>query len=94
MLLNLPSTSPETKVPHGQLNSCPLTLLILAPLSGTHDGRDMLLPTMESMTTSMSLLIMDIAGLGFLKTSTLDLTISGKMQACHAVCLTKDPPTF
>ena len=82
MLLNLPSTSPEMKVPCGQLDDCSLTLLILTLWSGTHDGRDMLLLMIESMTTSMSLLIMDKAGLGSLKMSTLDLTISGKICTC------------
>ena len=85
MLLNLPSMSPEMKMPCGQLDDCSLTLLILAPWSGTHDGSDMLLPTMEPMTTSMSLLIMAKAGLGFLKMSTLDLTISGKICTCTYV---------
>ena len=78
--LNLPSTSPEMKVSRGQLNSCPLTLLILVPWSGAHNGRDMLLPMMQGMTTSMSLLISDRALLGYLKISTADLTISGKIS--------------
>ena len=78
MPVNQSSTSPKMKVPRGQLDSCPLALLILVPWSGTHSGRDMLLPMMQAMITSMSLLTLDRAGLPYLKTSTADLTISGK----------------
>ena len=79
MPVNQSSTSPKMKVPRGQLDSS-LTLLILVPWSGTHDGRDMLLPMTQVMIASMSLLTLDRAGLLYLKTSTADLTISGKQN--------------